>query len=67
MEMSGQLHVPAAVPQGKSLWYPLDRRLSGSHTIFLLENLNSRDRSEDLGVEGKILLDWILGKWGGEV
>jgi hypothetical protein len=27
MEVSGQLHVPAALPQGKSPWYPLDRRL----------------------------------------
>jgi hypothetical protein len=30
MEVSGQLHAPAALPpQGKSPWYPLDRRLSG--------------------------------------
>jgi hypothetical protein len=29
MEMSGQLHVPAALPQGKSPWYTLDRRLGG--------------------------------------
>jgi hypothetical protein len=29
MEMSGQLHAPAALPQGKSPWYPLDRRLGG--------------------------------------
>jgi hypothetical protein len=29
MEMGGQLHVPAALPQGKSAWYPLDRRLGG--------------------------------------
>jgi hypothetical protein len=27
MEMSGQLHVPAAFPQGKSPWYPFDRRI----------------------------------------
>jgi hypothetical protein len=27
MEVSGQLHAPAANPQGKSLWYTLDRRL----------------------------------------
>jgi hypothetical protein len=27
MEDSGQLHAPAALPQGKSLRYPLDRRL----------------------------------------
>jgi hypothetical protein len=27
--MSGQLHAPAALPQRKSPWYPLDRRLDG--------------------------------------
>jgi hypothetical protein len=29
MEMSVQLHAPAAYFQGRSLWYPLDRRLGG--------------------------------------
>jgi hypothetical protein len=29
MEVSGQLQAPAALPQGKSPWYPLDRRLGG--------------------------------------
>jgi hypothetical protein len=29
MEMSGQLHASAALPPGKSLWYPPDRRLAG--------------------------------------
>jgi hypothetical protein len=29
MEVSGQFHAPAALPQGKSTWYPLDRRLGG--------------------------------------
>jgi hypothetical protein len=32
MEVSGQLHAPAALPQGKSPWYPLDRRLGGTHS-----------------------------------
>jgi len=27
MEVSGQLHNLATYPQGKSSWYPLDRRL----------------------------------------
>jgi hypothetical protein len=27
MQASGHLHAPAALPQGKSLCYPLDRRL----------------------------------------
>jgi hypothetical protein len=29
MEVSDQLHAPAALPQGKSPSYPLDRRLGG--------------------------------------
>jgi hypothetical protein len=29
MEMSVQLQAPAALSQGKSPWYPLDRRLGG--------------------------------------
>jgi hypothetical protein len=29
MEVSGQLHAPAALPQGKSPYYPLERRLGG--------------------------------------
>jgi hypothetical protein len=29
----------------------------------LSENLKGRDHSEDLGVSGKIILEWILGKW----
>jgi len=29
MEVSGQLHALPLYPQGKSPWYPLDRRLGG--------------------------------------
>jgi hypothetical protein len=29
MELSGELHTPAALPPGKSPWYPLERRLGG--------------------------------------
>jgi hypothetical protein len=29
MEVIGQLHAPAALPQGKSPWYPLNRKLCG--------------------------------------
>jgi hypothetical protein len=32
MEVSGQLHAPAALPQEKSPWYQLDRRLGGPQT-----------------------------------
>jgi hypothetical protein len=29
MEVHGQVHAPAALPQGKSPWYPSDRKLGG--------------------------------------
>jgi hypothetical protein len=29
MEVSGQLHAPAALPQVKSPWYPLDKKFGG--------------------------------------
>jgi hypothetical protein len=28
----------------------------------LMEHLKGRDHTEDLGVNGRIILDWILGK-----
>jgi hypothetical protein len=31
------------------------------------ENLKERDHSEDLDVDGKIILEWIYGKWCGKV
>jgi len=36
-------------------------------TMFWLENLKRRDHLEDLGVDGKVILEWILGKYGGKV
>jgi hypothetical protein len=32
------------------------------HTIFLLGNLKGRDNLEDLGVDDKVILEYILGK-----
>jgi hypothetical protein len=37
------------------------------HTKFWLENLKGGDYSEDLGVTGRIVLEWILKKQGGKV
>jgi hypothetical protein len=37
------------------------------HTKFLLESLKVRDRLEDLGVDGKVMLEWILRKLGVKV
>jgi len=36
-------------------------------TIFWLENREGRYHAEELGVDGKIILQWILGKYGGSV
>jgi hypothetical protein len=32
--------------------------------IVWLENLKGRNHLEDLGIDGKIILEWMLGKWG---
>jgi hypothetical protein len=32
------------------------------HTLFWVENLKGRDYSEDLRVDGKTVLGWVLGK-----
>jgi hypothetical protein len=37
------------------------------HTKFWSEDLKGRDHSEDLGVDGKIILEWISEKYGGKV
>jgi hypothetical protein len=35
-------------------------------TISWFKNLEGRDQSEDLGVEGRVILEWILGEWCGK-
>jgi hypothetical protein len=40
MEVSGQLHAPAALHPGKSSWYPFDKRLAG------LQNWSGRGGDE---------------------
>jgi len=37
------------------------------HTIFWLENLKGRDHLEDLGTDGKIILELIAGKLGRKI
>jgi hypothetical protein len=37
------------------------------HTIFRLENLDGRVHLEDHSIDGRKILEWILGKQGGEV
>jgi hypothetical protein len=32
-----------------------------------LENLKGKDHSENPDVDGTIILEWILGEWGGKV
>jgi hypothetical protein len=40
-------------------------RMGATHTKFCSENLKGRDKSEDPNVDGRIILEWILGKRGG--
>jgi hypothetical protein len=37
------------------------------HTQFLFEYLKGRSHSEDLGINGRIILEWFLGKQGRKV
>jgi hypothetical protein len=37
------------------------------YTKFWFENLKGRDRLEDLNVDGRIILERVLGKQGGNV
>jgi hypothetical protein len=37
------------------------------HTKFSSKNLREREHSEDLGVDGRIILEWILRKYGGKL
>jgi hypothetical protein len=37
------------------------------HTTFWSENLKGIDHSEDLGVDGKIILEWVLGNREGGI
>jgi hypothetical protein len=37
------------------------------HTNFLSENFKGRDHAEDLSVDKRIVLKWILGKYDGKV
>jgi hypothetical protein len=51
----------AGVSHATVAWGTLEMR-----TKFWLENLKRGDRTEDLGVDERIILEWILGKWGGK-
>jgi hypothetical protein len=45
MEVSGQLHAPAALPQGKSPWCPLDRRLLNTCHKIINEKLKQYNKN----------------------
>jgi len=38
-----------------------------TYSKFCSENLKGRDHLEDKGVDGRIILGWILSKWGEKV
>jgi hypothetical protein len=50
-------------------WVGHTARMGAMRNIYniLIEKQNGRDHSEDLGVDVKIMLEWILEKQGGEV
>jgi hypothetical protein len=33
----------------------------------LFGNLKGKDHSEDIGIDGSIILKWVLGKYGGNL
>jgi len=33
------------------------------YTVFWLDILKGREKSEGIGVDGKVVLGWIFGKW----
>jgi len=37
------------------------------HTKFWLEYLKGREDAGDIGVAGRIILEWVLGNWGGKL
>jgi len=37
------------------------------HSRFWFENLQGGDKSEELDINGKITLEWILGKYRGKM
>jgi hypothetical protein len=37
------------------------------HTTFWSGNLKGGDHMEDLGIDGRIILEWILGKYSEKV
>jgi hypothetical protein len=37
------------------------------HTLFWLQNLKGRDHFEDIEVNERIILEWILGKYVGKL
>jgi hypothetical protein len=37
------------------------------NALFWSENLKGRDHSEDLGVDGRVIFEWILGKSSGKM
>jgi hypothetical protein len=74
MEVNGQLHAPAALPPGKEPGVQIkanemdvtysthERDENCIHTVSWLKNLKGRTHQEDLGVDGKVVLERILGK-----
>jgi hypothetical protein len=44
----------------------MDGRDENAYNVFVGKS-EGKNHSEDLGEDGRIILEWILGEWGGRV
>jgi hypothetical protein len=58
--VSGQLHAPAALPQGKSPWYPLNRRLGGPQSRSGCPHRESNPRTPIVQPVAQRYTDWAI-------
>jgi hypothetical protein len=38
-----------------------------TNVYILIRNVKNRHHLEDLGIDGWVILEWLLEKWGGKV
>jgi hypothetical protein len=48
------------------LWYlSLTEEVRNAYTVLIGKNLKGKELLEDMGVDGKIILKWVLNEMGG--
>jgi hypothetical protein len=64
----GSTNFIRATKSSRMIWARLVARMVEIRNSYIwLENLKGRDHLEDPGVDGKIILEWMLGKWTGRM